>query len=158
MPPAITKYIGDNPIPHISNATKMGIHILYLLILADFPVVSTGAMINATTAGRIPLKMRSTIGLSYDLAKNMAMSKIRMKEGNTVPNVAAILPRIPFSLFPVKIDILTAKIPGNDWDIAKASKNSSLFSHLWLVTTSFSIIEIIAHPPPKVNAPILKNV
>ena len=36
---------------------------LYLLIFADLPVVRTGPMINATTAGRIPLKIRSITGL-----------------------------------------------------------------------------------------------
>ena len=39
---------------------------------------------------------------------------MRIKDGSTVPNVAAMLPRTPFSLFPVKIEILTAKIPGKD--------------------------------------------
>ena len=30
---------------------------------------------------------------------------MRIKDGSTVPNVAAMLPRTPFSLFPVKIEI-----------------------------------------------------
>mgnify|MGYP006990237671 CR=1 FL=1 len=42
----------------ISSAETTGIHRLWRLILADRPIVKVGAAISATTAGRIPLKMR----------------------------------------------------------------------------------------------------
>jgi len=35
--------------------------------LADFAMLKVGAAISATTAGRIPLKIRSTMGLSLKL-------------------------------------------------------------------------------------------
>ena len=57
-------HIGEKPNSQINNADTTGIHKLYRLILADRPMVKVGAAINATTAGRIPLNMRSTIGLS----------------------------------------------------------------------------------------------
>ena len=44
----------------------MGIQILYLLILADLAKLKVGAAIKATTAGRIPLKMFSTISYSLN--------------------------------------------------------------------------------------------
>ena len=114
----------------MSKATVIGIHIFFIFIFADLAVVSTGAIIKATTAGRIPLKIRSTIGLSYDLEKNIAISSIRIKDGRTVPKVEIIQPLSPLTLFPTMIEILTAKIPGKDWEIASASRNSSLSSHL----------------------------
>ena len=55
-------HIGEKPNSQINNADTTGIHKLYRLILADRPMVKVGAAINATTAGRIPLNMRSTIG------------------------------------------------------------------------------------------------
>lgn len=61
--------IGENPNNQINEADTTGIHKLYRLILADRPIVKVGAAISATTAGRIPLNIRSTIGLSLKVWK-----------------------------------------------------------------------------------------
>ena len=106
--------MGDTPNIQISKAPDTGIQAFRHVIRADLAVLNTGAMIRATTAGRIPLKMRSITGLSVMREKKMAMSSIRINDGATVPNVAAILPRVPFSLFPTRMDMFTAKIPGRD--------------------------------------------
>ena len=72
-----------------------------------------------------------------------------------LPRVATILPLVPLSLCPRKIDMFTARIPGADCEIASTSiKSSSLIQPL-LSTTSFCIIGIMAYPPPIVKAPIL---
>jgi len=81
-----------------------------------------------------------------------------MKEGKIVPNAVIILPRIPRNLYPIKIEILTAKMPGADWEIASRSIKSSCAIHFRFVTISFSISGTIAYPPPIVKAPILKKI
>ena len=65
-------------------------------------------------------------------------------ENEIVPNAVIILPRIPRSLYPIKIEILTAKIPGADWEIASRSIKSSCAIHFRLVTILPSFIIILA--------------
>lgn len=77
-------HIGEKPNSQINNADTTGIHKLYRLILADRPMVKVGAAINATTAGRIPLNMRSTIGLSLKEWKKSAMARMIINEGSIV--------------------------------------------------------------------------
>lgn len=60
MPAAMIIQIGEKPNNQMSNAETTGIQIVWRLILADFAMLKVGAAISATTAGRIPLKMRST--------------------------------------------------------------------------------------------------
>lgn len=74
-PAAMIIQIGENPNNQINEADTTGIHKLYRLILADRPIVKVGAAISATTAGRIPLNIRSTIGLSLKVWKKRAMAK-----------------------------------------------------------------------------------
>ena len=59
-------YTGDTPINQINKADTMGIHTLYLLILADLAMLNVGAAMSATTAGRIPLKIFSTASYSLN--------------------------------------------------------------------------------------------
>ena len=47
-------------------------------------------------------------------------------EGSMVPNAVIMLPRIPRSRYPIKMDILTARMPGADCDIESRSMKSSL--------------------------------
>ena len=114
---------------------------------------------SATTAGRTPLKMadRVSLFLMRSGVRKMAMHSMMRNEGNMVPSAAAVAPRMPRSLSPTATEILTARMPGSDWATASRSRNSSRSIHPLRSTISFSIIEIMAHPPPKVNAPILKN-
>lgn len=59
-------YIGEIPSSQTNNTTAIGIHKVFHVIPADFPMPMRGAAINATTAGRIPLKIRSITGLSLN--------------------------------------------------------------------------------------------
>ena len=77
------------------------------MTLADLAILNVGAAISATTAGRIPLNIRSTIGLSLKLWKNIAMARIMRNEGRIVPKVVTILPRIPRNLYPIKMEKIT---------------------------------------------------
>ena len=137
-------HIGENPSNQISSAETTGIHMLYRLIRADFAIVNVGAAIKATTAGRIPLNIRSTMTLSLKLWKNSAMARIMINDGSTVPNAVMILPRIPFNLYPMNIEIFTASIPGADCEIANKSIKSSWAIHFLFFTISFSISGTIA--------------
>ena len=53
-----------------------------------------------------------------------------------IPSNANKLPRNPLHLFPVKIAVFTAIIPGRDWLIKKISVNSSNVSQLRFSTSS----------------------
>ena len=59
--------MGEKPNNQMSRAETTGIQRVYRLTLADFAMLKVGAAISATTAGRIPLKIRSTMGLSLKL-------------------------------------------------------------------------------------------
>ena len=59
--------MGEKPKSQISEAETIGIQTLYRLILAERAILNVGAAISATTAGRIPLKIRSTTILSLKL-------------------------------------------------------------------------------------------
>ena len=73
-----------------------------------------------------------------------------------LPMVAITLPLTPLRRKPVNMDILTAMSPGAVWARVMSSANSSSVSHL-RCTISFCMREIIAYPPPMVNAPIFAN-
>ena len=81
-----------------------------------------------------------------------------MNEGKAVANVVQMAPGTRFILYPIKVLRLIANTPGQLCATAIRSTNSSLLIHFRFSTISDSIIGIIAYPPPKVNAPILKKV
>ena len=116
-----------------------------------------GTAIRATTTGRIPLKMRITTGLSWYPVKSIAISNIMSIDGRTLATVATMLPLVPFSLYPVKMAMFTARSPGAVWERAIMSGKSSSLSHP-LPTISLCISGIIAMPPPIVNAPIFAKI
>lgn len=118
--------IGEKPSNQMSRADRIGIQILYRFILADLAMLKVGAAIRATTAGRMPLNIFSIHTLSLKLWKNNAMARIIRKDGNIVPNAVTILPLMPRRRYPMKMEILTAKMPGEDWAIASKSMKSSL--------------------------------
>lgn len=144
----------------MSSATEMGINIVFQFILAARAVVITGAMSRATTAGRIPMKILLIVSLFFIVSgvRKIAMSRIIVKEGIIVPRAAHSRPREPRSLSPMATAKFTARMPGRDCATASKSRKSSRDIHLCLLTTSRSIMEIITHPPPNVNAPIFRNV
>ena len=113
---------------------------------------------SATTAGRMPLNAAATHGMSKNCVRHIAISSMTSKEGSTVPNVAIKAPGKPPTFLPTKIEIFTAKTPGQVCATATKSMNSSRFSQRCLSTTSASMIGIMAYPPPMVNMPIRKNV
>ena len=49
---------------------------------------------------------------------NPAIDIIITNEGNTTPKVANIAPITPFSLYPTKVAVFTAIIPGVAWPTA----------------------------------------
>ncbi len=144
---------------HMSNATDMGMAAVFHPMLAALADDMTGATINATTAGRIPIKMFERVSLFFMRSgvRNIAIARIMVNEGRIVPMEAVIAPFIPRSLSPTATEMFTARMPGKDCATASRSRNSSRSIHFFLSTISFSISDIIAQPPPKVNAPILKN-
>ena len=88
----------------------MGIHTVFQLIFAARAVVSTGATISATTAGRIPWKMLLISWLFFMSSgvKKIAIARIIIKDGRIVPSADTMLPLSPRRLSPITTDILTA--------------------------------------------------
>ena len=144
----------------MSKATATGMSTVLRLMPADLAVVITGAIISATTAGRMPLKIAVRVGLFLIASgvRKMAIIRMMIKEGRMVPNAAARLPFTPFNLSPITVLIFTARMPGIDCAMASKSRNSSCLIQWCFSTTSRWIMEIIAQPPPKVKLPILKKV
>ena len=85
-------YIGLMPNIHIPRAEAMGIHIVYILILAVRAILNTGTAIKAATAGRMPLNILATTGLSRNSLKKNAMHKIITNEGKAAPKALIIAP------------------------------------------------------------------
>ena len=81
-----------------------------------------------------------------------------MNDGSTTPSVAMTAPMNPFCLYPTKVAQLIATGPGVDSAMTVTFTRSSWVIHFFRDTQISSITEIMAYPPPKVNAPILKNV
>ena len=90
--------MGETPKSHINNAPTIGIQKFVTVIFAALAILNVGAAISATTAGRIPLNMLSTVLFSLKFWKNRAIPNIIRKEGKMVPKVHTILPHTPFSL------------------------------------------------------------
>ena len=72
----------------ISNATDTGIRIVRQLIPAALADVKTGAIINETTAGRMPLKIAVIVGFDLIISgvRKIAIARIITNEGRIVPN------------------------------------------------------------------------
>jgi len=85
-------------------------------IFADRALVITGAMIRATTAGRIPMNTLLNTGLFRIRSgvRNTAMVNMIRNEGIIVPSAAHRLPAPPRILSPTATEIFTARIPGID--------------------------------------------
>ncbi len=81
----------------IRRAINSGMIKLRLLTFADLAEVNTGATINATTAGRMPMNMlvRVWFCLIVSGVRNIAMARIMRNEGSMVPKAAIMQ---PFSL------------------------------------------------------------
>ena len=114
-----------------STATAIGIHTVFHVILAARAEDSTGAIISATTQGRMPMNILDTTGLFFIMSgvRNTAMASIIRNDGRIVPNAATMLPLRPRSLSPIDTDMFTARMPGRDCDTASRSRNSSLLIH-----------------------------
>ena len=111
----------------MTNAANAGIQMVESLSLAALAVVITGAMINATTAGLIPMKMLESAWLFLMVSgvRKIAMARIIRKEGSMVPSDATIPPLSPLSLSPIEVAMFTARMPGRDYAMARRSRNSS---------------------------------
>ena len=126
------------------------------LIFVAFIISIIGTPINATTTGLIPLNARTTYSLSLNDVKNIAIRSIIVKGGRQLATVATTLPFVPRSLWPVRIEMFTAKRPGAVWARVMMSRKSSSFSQPLSISSLF-IAAIIGIPPPMVNAPIFAN-
>ena len=77
MPPmmaAMTIRMGETSAFQMSNAAVMGMMAVFHVSFAALDIFQRGATIKATTAGRMPLNMRSTTGLSAKEVKQTAQS------------------------------------------------------------------------------------
>ena len=103
-------------------------------------------------------KLDGTDTVSYFTISALSTEyRIIENDGMITPSVEKSAPKKPLTLYPTKVDALTAIGPGVDSAIATISSISSLLIHFFFSAISFCIRGIIAYPPPKVNAPIFKK-
>lgn len=133
----------------------MRIHDHHLIFVALIMLMS-GTPIRAATTGLMPLKAFMIYSLSLNVVKNIATISMIMNGGSELAIVATTLPLVPLSLYPVRMEMFTAKSPGAVWAKVMMSMKSSSFIH-FLSTSSLFIAAIIGIPPPIVKAPILAN-
>ena len=69
-------YIGFTPRAQMAMAQTMGIQALRNVIFACFAMLKQGDAIRATTAGRMPLNVASTHGISRNCVRHVAMSRM----------------------------------------------------------------------------------
>lgn len=110
----------------IIKAVRHGIQAVRHPILAALADVNTGAMMSATTAGRMPMNIDEITALFFIRSgvRKMAMSRMMMNDGKMVAKADNTAPRLPRSLSPIMAAIFTAKMPGNACAMAKRSRNS----------------------------------
>ncbi len=102
-----------------STTIAIGIMAVAMLTLAFLQSENSGIVIRATTIGRIPLKILSTVVLSLNCTKNIAIDNIATKAGKQVATTQRRAPFLPKKRLPINIAILTAKIPGDICAILK---------------------------------------
>ena len=85
------------------------------------------------------------------------MASMMMNEGNMVPRAMKNAPQNLRSLYPMKMAMFTAKMPGTVCANAMRSMKSSRETHFCLSMISASISGIIAYPPPMVKRPMREN-
>ena len=85
------------------------------MFLFDFCHISlTVKTIRAITEIPTPQSAPCTYELFVKAPKTEASSTIHQKGTNVTPIMAATAPHLPFSLYPINIDIFAAIIPGRD--------------------------------------------
>ena len=95
---AMTIRMGETSAFQMSNAAVMGMMAVFHVSFAALDIFQRGATIKATTAGRMPLNIRSTTGLSAKEVKQSAMVRMMRKEGSELPKAHIMLPLTPLSL------------------------------------------------------------
>lgn len=125
----------------------------------DFAHISLIAdMSNTRTPKPIPQNKPCIIGAFTKVATSVANRIMHRNGEKLTPRHAMIAPMVPFSLYPTKIEIFAAIIPGRDWLIAKNSMSSSSDMSLYFSTNSALRIGKMTYPPPRRIVPILTNI
>ena len=115
-------------------------------IFVDFIMSIIGTPMSATTTGLMPLKARNTYSLSLKDVKNIATSNIIRQGGRQLAMVATTLPFVPLSLYPVSMEMFTAKSPGAVWASVMSRWQS------WSCVYQVLILEVISCPARLVSA------
>lgn len=123
--------MGEIPMKATRARARIEIAHAHQVLLLFFAILIIGTAMRAMTAGRIPLKILSTTGLSLNAEKTIAIIRIIKKEGIIDPRVAAMLPFMPLRRYPAKMEILTAITPGADCERATISGSSSSGIHFF---------------------------
>ena len=69
----------------------MGIQQLVRQMPVLFAILNVGTAMSATTAGRMPINMAETQGMSMKWRKHMAMARMMRNEGSAVPNAVHLV-------------------------------------------------------------------
>jgi hypothetical protein len=83
--------MGEIPMKATRARARIEIAHAHQVLLLFFAILIIGTAMRAMTAGRIPLKILSTTGLSLNAEKTIAIIRIIKKEGIIDPRVAAMI-------------------------------------------------------------------
>ena len=84
-----------------------------------FSSFTTALKISTHTHTRMPAKACCTQARWEKLLMTPASAVMMTRDGNTMPSVAAMPPRIPACFCPTKVAVFTAMMPGVHWPMAK---------------------------------------
>ena len=89
-----------------------------LFLMAFLPRARTELRISTQTQTRMPARAWATQTLLAKLSRKAAMQVMSAMEGLMKPREAAMAPGRPRSLWPMKVETLTAMMPGVHWPMA----------------------------------------
>ncbi len=142
---------------NVNNATENNNRLN--LSVTDFDHISFVAEISRIiTPIPIPQNKPCIMAASTKVEISVAKRTMHRNGERFTPKQATIAPSVLCSLYPTKIEMFAAIIPGRDWLIAKYSTSSSSVISLYFSTNSARSIGKMTYPPPKRIVPILTNI
>ena len=114
-----TNTTGDRSVSSASASTTAKITPAGQSFTALLNSFTTALKISTHTHTRIPAKACCTHARWENVLMTPASAEMMTSDGNTMPMVATMPPRIPCCFCPTKVAVFTAMMPGVHWPMAK---------------------------------------
>ena len=116
---AATKMTGDRSVSSDAASTARKISPAAQSFTEPLNSLTTALKISTQTHTRMPAKACCTQARCEKLLMTPASAVMITSDGNTMPSVATMPPRMPACFWPTKVAVLTAMMPGVHWPMAK---------------------------------------